>query len=73
VTQKLIAQGRIAPGETTIICITGNGLKTTDALAGRFELADPIAPRLADFERAMGAAAATAAAGSAAAGAAGGR
>ena len=53
VTQKLIAQRRIAPGETTVICNTGNGLKTTDALAGRFELSEPILPRLADFERAM--------------------
>jgi threonine synthase len=56
VTQKLIAQGRIAPGETTVICNTGNGLKTTDALAGVFELSEPIPPRLADFEQAMGAA-----------------
>jgi threonine synthase len=55
VTQKLIAQGRIRAGETTVICITGNGLKTTDALAGRFEMAEPIPPRLADFERAMAA------------------
>jgi threonine synthase len=51
VTRKLIAQGRIQPNETTVLCITGNGLKTTDALAGRFELEEPIAPKLADFER----------------------
>ncbi len=53
VTQKLIEQGRITAGETTVICNTGNGLKTTDALVGRFELSEPILPRLADFERAM--------------------
>jgi threonine synthase len=53
VTQKLISQGRIARGETTVICNTGNGLKTTDALADQFELSEPILPRLADFERAM--------------------
>jgi threonine synthase len=53
VTQKLIAQGRIAPGETTVICNTGNGLKTTDALADKYELSDPIPPRLEDFERAI--------------------
>src|SRR5579863_2963782 len=53
VTQKIIQQGRIAAGETTVICNTGNGLKTTDALAGRFELNEPIPPRLADFENAM--------------------
>ncbi|HXQ97418.1 MAG TPA: threonine synthase [Candidatus Limnocylindrales bacterium] len=53
VTRKLIEQGRIAPNHTTVICNTGNGLKTTDALAGRFELSEPIPPRLADFESAM--------------------
>jgi len=53
VTRKLIEQGRITPNETTVICNTGNGLKTTDALAGRFELNEPIPPRLADFENAM--------------------
>lgn len=50
VTRKLIAQGRIHPEETTVICITGNGLKTTDVLAGRFKVDDAIQPRLADFE-----------------------
>jgi len=53
VAEKLIAQGKIARDETTVLCITGNGLKTTDALSGRFELPDAIAPRLADFERAI--------------------
>jgi threonine synthase len=49
--RKLYRQGRIAPGQTTVLCITGNGLKTTDALAGRY-LAEPaIAPKLAEFNR----------------------
>ncbi|HEV3039960.1 MAG TPA: threonine synthase [Candidatus Angelobacter sp.] len=48
--RKLYAQGRIKPEETTVLCITGNGLKTTDALAGRFEAAEPIPPKLAAFE-----------------------
>ena len=48
--RKLFAQGRIKPNETTVLCITGNGLKTTDALAGRFEASDPLPPRLAAFE-----------------------
>ncbi len=34
VTARLYAQGRIGADETTVVCITGNGLKTTDALAG---------------------------------------
>jgi threonine synthase len=67
VTQKLIAQGRIGLGETTVICNTGNGLKTTEALAGQFELDEPILPRLADFERAMSGAFHAAAAGKSAA------
>jgi threonine synthase len=53
VTKKLIDQGRIAPDETTVVCITGNGLKTTDAIAGEYPLADAIAPRLEAFEALM--------------------
>lgn len=49
--RKLFAQGRIRPEETTVLCTTGNGLKTTDALAGRFAAADPIPPKLAAFEQ----------------------
>ena len=50
VTQKLIAQGRILPEETTVVCITGNGLKTTDAIDAEYPLAEAIAPRLDAFE-----------------------
>ena len=50
VTQKLIAQGRIHPEETTVVCITGNGLKTTDAVAAEFPATEAIAPRLDAFE-----------------------
>ncbi len=48
--QKLVTQGRIRPDEDTVLCITGNGLKTTDALAGEFALDQAIQPRLAAFE-----------------------
>jgi threonine synthase len=34
VLKKLVEQGRIDPGETTVAYITGNGLKTTEAVAG---------------------------------------
>src|SRR5581483_6315574 len=37
--RKLFEQGRIAADELTVLCITGNGLKTTDVLTGRYELA----------------------------------
>ena len=49
--RKLYAQGRILPEETTVLCITGNGLKTTDALVGQYEAEAPIAAKLADFNR----------------------
>jgi len=47
---KLYRQDRILPEETTVLCITGNGLKTTDVLAGIYEAERPIAPKLAEFE-----------------------
>jgi threonine synthase len=50
VTQKLIREGRIVPDETTVVCVTGNGLKTTDAVAAEFPLTEAIAPRLDAFE-----------------------
>jgi threonine synthase len=51
VTARLYAQGRISRDQTTVVSITGNGLKTTDALAGRYDHLDSraIRPRLADF------------------------
>lgn len=48
--RKLFAQGRIKPDETTVLCITGNGLKTTDALAGRYTVSEPLPPKLTAFE-----------------------
>jgi threonine synthase len=48
---KLYRQDRILPEETTVLCITGNGLKTTDVLTGVYEEERPIAPKLVEFER----------------------
>src|SRR5882762_1523915 len=50
VAEKLIREGRIHPDETTVVCITGNGLKTTDAIAANFPLSEAIAPRIEAFE-----------------------
>lgn len=50
VTKKLITQNRIKPEETTVVCITGNGLKTTEAIAAEFPATEAIAPRLEAFE-----------------------
>ena len=46
----MIQQGRIKPEETTVVCITGNGLKTTDAIAADFPATEAIAPKLEAFE-----------------------
>jgi len=53
VTQKLVRQGRIRAEETTVVCITGNGLKTTDALQGKYATERAVKPRLADFAEYM--------------------
>ncbi|MFQ5451119.1 MAG: threonine synthase [Nitrospinaceae bacterium] len=50
VTQKLVKQGRIHPDELTVICITGNGLKTQEALAESFDAPVVIEPHLNSFE-----------------------
>ena len=48
--RKLFQQDRILPDETTVLCITGNGLKTTDVLADKYQVERPIAAKLAEFE-----------------------
>jgi len=50
VTARLYAHGRISRDQTTVVCITGNGLKTTDALEGRFEVERVVKPKLAAFD-----------------------
>src|SRR6201996_1296547 len=50
VAARLYSHGHISPDETTVVCITGNGLKTTDALQGRYEEAVPVKPKLAAFD-----------------------
>jgi threonine synthase len=50
VTRKLIEQGRIPRDEEIVICITGNGLKTQDAVAGLLATPAVIKPSLEDFE-----------------------
>ncbi|QMV20418.1 threonine synthase [Granulicella sp. 5B5] len=50
VTARLYAHGRISQDETTVVCITGNGLKTTDALEGRFAAEPAVKPKLAAFD-----------------------
>ena len=49
--RKLYKNDRILPDETTVLCITGNGLKTTDVLTGEYEAEAPIPAKLAEFEK----------------------
>jgi threonine synthase len=49
VLSKLAARGEIDPDERVVLVITGEGLKTLDAVRGTFET-HTIAPTLADFE-----------------------
>ena len=44
----LAAEGRLRPDDEVVLCITGNGLKTTDAVAPALATAPLIAPRLAE-------------------------
>ena len=50
VTAKLIRQGRIPPDESVVISITGNGLKTQEALDGCLRERPVIEARMEDFE-----------------------
>lgn len=48
---KLAAEGRLARGGPTVICVTGNGLKTAEAARSTFELGESVEPRLSEVER----------------------
>jgi threonine synthase len=52
--KRLIETGRIGRDEVTVICITGNGLKTQEALQGHTKSPHYIKPSLASFEEALG-------------------
>ncbi len=49
VARKLIEQGRLPRDEEIVLCITGNGLKTQDAVADCLEEPAVIAPSLDEF------------------------
>ena len=50
VAKKLIASGRIPADDSAVLCITGNGLKTLDAVVGHTGRAREIKPSLREFE-----------------------
>lgn len=50
VAKKLISQGRIPKDEKIVVAITGNGLKTQEALQGKVELNKVINAKLTEFD-----------------------
>jgi len=50
VAKKLIASGRIPANDSAVLCITGNGLKTLDAVIGYTGQTREIRPSLREFE-----------------------
>jgi threonine synthase len=53
VTKKLLEMGKLTRDETVVICITGNGLKTQEALNGQTVSPYYIKPNLASFEEVL--------------------
>src|SRR5580698_694886 len=50
VAKKLIASGKIPANDSAVLCITGNGLKTLDAVSGHVGQPREIKPSLREFE-----------------------
>jgi len=50
VAQKLIASGKIPRNDSAVLCVTGNGLKTLDAVNGHVGKPREIKPSLREFE-----------------------
>jgi len=50
VAKKLIASGKIPTNDSAVLCITGNGLKTLDAVNGHAGHPREIKPSLREFE-----------------------
>ena len=46
--RTLAKTGRLTADDEVVLCITGNGLKTTDAVSGSINIPEPIAPRLSE-------------------------
>ena len=50
VAKKLIAAGIIPANDSAVLCVTGNGLKTMDAINGHVGHPREIKPSLREFE-----------------------
>jgi threonine synthase len=53
-TRALITRGVIKPGESVVVCITGNGYKTAEVMRDHVERPIQIGRGFAEFERAIG-------------------
>jgi threonine synthase len=53
-TQALVRRGVIKPGESVVVCITGNGFKTAEVMFDRVAKPTQIGRSLAEFDRAIG-------------------
>jgi len=51
VAKKLLDQGKLDPEKETVLCVTGNGLKTLEALDNQFAAVPEIHPRLDEYEK----------------------
>jgi threonine synthase len=49
-TKKLVASGKIPAEDSVVLCVTGNGLKTLDAVQGHVGKPAEIKPSLREFE-----------------------
>jgi len=47
---KLIQSGRIPRDESICVCVTGNGLKTTEVMQGQFAVAPAINAKMSEFD-----------------------
>ena len=54
VAKKLIASGKIPLDSSAVLCITGNGLKTLDAVVGHVGNTQEIKPSLREFDALLG-------------------
>jgi threonine synthase len=46
--RKLAVAGKLSPDDEVVLCITGHGLKTTDAISNSIRVPEPIAPKLSE-------------------------
>ena len=51
--KKLIQNQQIQPEDSVVVAITGNGMKTIEALDGKVTLSHQIAPQLKAFRELM--------------------